>query len=72
MRITYRWAEVSEDGLLKEPRVKGPYDDERTMNPWGGYDSEEAAIEGAKAYWGNDRLGAAVVLLKFFESGGGK
>jgi len=41
----YYWKELTSDGLLKEPKEFGPYYSTESLNGWGGYDSEEAAIE---------------------------
>jgi hypothetical protein len=39
------WKELSDDGLLKEPRRSGPYYDEVYLNNYHGYESREDAFE---------------------------
>jgi hypothetical protein len=41
----FYWKELSEDGLLKEPRKSGPYYDEYEMNNYRGFDSREEAFK---------------------------
>jgi hypothetical protein len=41
----YFWKELTDDGLLKEPKTSGPYYDEVNLNNFGlGYESEEEAV----------------------------
>lgn len=45
MKIRYVWKEISEDGLVKEPKSVGPYYSQENLNGWeGGFDSKEEAI----------------------------
>ncbi len=41
----YCWKILSEDGLIKEYEY-GPYYSRETLNPSGGFDTEEEALEG--------------------------
>jgi len=42
----YRWKELTQDGLLKDPEDCGPYYDPDNVNGWsGGYTSEKEAEE---------------------------
>lgn len=45
LRVKYYWKELTSDGLLKEPKEAGPYYDKVSLNGWGGFDTEEEAIE---------------------------
>ena len=52
MEVTkvYKWMEILEDGLLKEPDEIGPYYSTSCLNGWGGFETEEAAIEAWKKF----------------------
>lgn len=39
------WKVLSDDGLLKEPKPCGAYYSESDINPYGGFDSEEEAVD---------------------------
>lgn len=41
----YYWKEVTDDGLLKEPKELGPHYCTESLNGWGGFDAEEEAVE---------------------------
>ena len=42
---TYYWKEITDDGLLKEPKDLGPHYSTDSLNGYGGFDSEDEAIE---------------------------
>ena len=54
MRITVQkrlyWKVVSEDGLLKEPRKYGPVYDEKTINNYQGFETEEQAVQALRDF----------------------
>ena len=39
------WKELTDDGLMKEPKDVGPHYSPDSFNCWSGHDSEELAIE---------------------------
>ena len=41
----YKWMELLEGGLLKEPEDQGPYYSSESLNDWNGFDTEEKAID---------------------------
>ena len=41
----YKWMELLEGGLLKEPDDQGPYYATEGLNDWNGFDTEAKAIE---------------------------
>lgn len=43
--IRYFWKVLSDDGLFKEPSPIGPYYDEDTLNPYGGFETEDEAVK---------------------------
>ena len=44
LKSKFRWKELSEDGLLKDPKEYGPYYSRSGLNSYG-YDSKEEALE---------------------------
>ena len=46
MKVTkkYKWMELSEGGLLREPKEQGPYYSKESLNEWDGFETEEDAI----------------------------
>ena len=47
-KITFRWKELTSDGLLKEPKPIGPYYDETNVNGYDGFETRDEAIEHLK------------------------
>lgn len=45
IKKTYHWKEITEDGLLKEPKEFGPYYSTESLNGWGGHKTEAEAYE---------------------------
>ena len=45
IRVKYYWKELTSDGLLKEPKEAGPYYSTTNLNGYGGFDTEEEAVE---------------------------
>lgn len=45
LRKRYYWKIISNDGLLKDPPKFGAYYDERDLNGYSGFDSEQDAIK---------------------------
>jgi len=45
MGFRYEWKELTEDGLLKEPKDVGPYYSRETLNGYGGFETEDSAVE---------------------------
>jgi hypothetical protein len=45
IKKTYHWKEITEDGLVKEPKEFGPYYSTESLNGWGGHESIEDAYE---------------------------
>jgi hypothetical protein len=41
----YKWMEISQDGLMKEPEDLGPYYSTTSFNGYNGFDTEEDALE---------------------------
>lgn len=41
----YFWKELTNDGLLKEPKLFGPYHSEESLNNFDGHDTEAEAFE---------------------------
>ena len=41
----YKWMELLEGGLLKEPEDQGPYYSTESLNEWDGFDTEEKAVD---------------------------
>ena len=39
------WKELTEDGLLKEPKPVGPYYSPETLNQYQGFETKEEAIK---------------------------
>lgn len=50
----YYWKELTDDGLVKEPKELGPHYGKESLNDHGGFDTEEQALahleEMARAY----------------------
>ena len=40
----YKWMEILEGGLLKEPEDQGPYYSTESLNGWDGFENEEDAM----------------------------
>jgi hypothetical protein len=66
MKVRYEWREITDDGLLKQPDVIGPYYDETELNYDGGYESEEYAIEDLKRYQKTSGWTVELVLVKTY------
>ena len=69
MKITYKWKELSEDGLLKEPQKRHSYDN-YSINGFDGFDSVEDA-EIALQRWNLDKENrfsklSGLVLVKIY------
>lgn len=45
IKVTYKWKELSSDGLLKDVPEEGPYYSRENLNGWVGFDSKEEAIK---------------------------
>lgn len=50
MKVVYFWMEISDDGLLREPKPCGPYYSKEHINWYGGFDSREEAIAEYKSF----------------------
>ena len=46
----FDWRVITEDGLLKEPRKTGPYYDEKSLNTYSGFETEEEAVQALKDF----------------------
>lgn len=64
----YEWRVLSEDGLLKEFKFYSNYSEE-SLNPWGGYESEEEAIKGLEEKLSSIKFGkpSNLTLVKLFQ-----
>jgi len=53
MSITkrYYWKELTQEGLLKEPPICGPYYDEKYLNAPCGFESEDFAIAAFESFF---------------------
>lgn len=45
MKKRFYWKELTDDGLIKEPKDVGPHYNSDSFNMWSGHESEEAAVE---------------------------
>jgi hypothetical protein len=70
MERRYEWRELTDDGLLKKPQDTGPYYDTDNVNHYGGYQTEEQAIAGLKAYADRTRWGSTddMVLVAIYST----
>ena len=62
------WKELTDDGLLKEPPECGPYYSTESVNGWGGFDTEEEAVEKLaqmKKHYGWDISGNYVLVTVY-------
>ena len=64
MRVSkcYKWAEVLEGGVLKEPEGFGPYKDD-DLNEWGGFKTETEALEAWGAFSDKHNFGVPTELI---------
>lgn len=68
MKKRYEWRELTEDGLLREPKDAGPHYDRSRVNTYGGFDSEEQAFAAYVAFKKAHKFGIAseLVLVAFY------
>lgn len=63
LKLTYYWKEISDDGLLKEPKEQGPYYSTERLNGWGGFETKEAAIEKLESWHKYYKYGVSNMIL---------
>ena len=68
MKKRYEWRELSEDGILREPKECGPHYDRESVNTYGGFDSEDSACAAYDAFKKAHKYGVAneLVLVTFY------
>jgi hypothetical protein len=69
IKVTYKWKELSSDGLLKDVSEEGPDYSRDNLNGWGDFDSKEEAFE-ALEEWDKEykfSLCGGLVLVEFYE-----
>lgn len=67
----YKWMELLEGGLLREPEDQGPYYSTESLNGWHGFDTEEKAIEAWVTFKELYGIGTPteLVLIPFYKLG---
>lgn len=67
MDTWFEWRELTEDGLLKEPKECGPYYDRDSLK--NDYATEEAAVDDYRGFAKRNRFSVPheMVLLKFYK-----
>jgi len=69
MKKRYEWRELTEDGLLREPKECGPSYERSSVNNYGGFQTEEEAFKAFEQFkkvhqWVVPR---ELVLVTFYE-----
>ena len=66
-KISYKWKELTSDGLLREPEQVGPHYDRESVNGYSGsFDTKEEALEHWKYLKKSDSWGvpSSLVLIE--------
>ena len=66
MSFKYRWKELSDDGLLKEPKKQGPHYMKDDLNEWGGFDTEQKALNRLEEYKKEYNIYGEYILVKIY------
>jgi hypothetical protein len=63
--IRYKWMQIGDDGQLKEPR-QSPWGPKPELNPWGGFHSEQEALDALEHYCADQWQSDEYTLIKIF------
>lgn len=68
LEVKFKWKEISYDGLIRDPSKYGPEWDQETVNGWfGGYDTEDAAIQAMVEFKAKHDLRYEYTLMKIYK-----
>lgn len=68
MKKRYEWRELTDHGLLVSPPAVGPYYDRSGVNKYGGFDSEDEAVQAYGQFVKDNKYGvpSELVLVTFY------